>query len=109
MFLYVKAKTINYAMHTFHYNNTRIRDRVKSRLMQYREDDVLRDNREKMELLQQAALVCKLFKKKVCITWLDEIGCRQATASVYLVTPRTVVLREGRFIPLHKITSINVI
>ena len=96
-------------MHTYQYNNSRIRDRVKSRLMDYRDDDVLRDNRQKMEQLQQASLLCKLFNKQVAITWQDSVGIRQIITALYLVTTRTVVLREGRFIPLQQITHIDLV
>jgi hypothetical protein len=68
--------------------------------MQYDSDETLRENRKRMEQLQQASLLCKLFNKQVCITWTDEIGCRNATTSLFLVSARTVILKEGRFIPL---------
>ena len=54
--------------------------------------------------LQQMSLLCRLFDKKV------QIDTRQGSivTPVYLATPKTVILNDGRFIPISDIVEVNV-
>ena len=86
-----------------------IRNRVRSHLIQGKKNANLKENLRKQEQLQQAALLCKLFCKQVKIAWLDATGIRQVITSVYLTTARTVIFRDGRYVPLEQIITIEMV
>ena len=86
-----------------------IRGRVRSHLIEGKKNANLKENLKKQEQLQQAALLCKLFCKQVKIAWLDAKGITQVITSVYLATPRTVILRDGRYVPLEQIITIEMV
>lgn len=56
------------------------------------------------EKLQQMSLLSRLFDKEVCIETDEE----QITSPVYLATPRAVILRDGKIIPLAAIRNVNI-
>lgn len=56
------------------------------------------------EKMQQMSLLCRLFNKQVRIELDDE----QIVTPVYLATPQTVILKDGRFIPLSAIRNVNI-
>jgi hypothetical protein len=96
-------------MKSFDPRRSGIRDRVRSHLINSKKNAHLQENLRKQEQLQQAALLCKLFGKQVKLSWLDDTGFRHANTSVYLTTPRTVILRDGRYVPLEQIISIEML
>lgn len=60
------------------------------------------------ERLQQMSLLCRLFQKQVKIQFKDAAGQEPITTSVYLATPRTIILQDGRFVPLREISDVTI-
>ena len=58
--------------------------------------------------LQQMSLLCRLFQKQVKIQFKDHVQQKPVTTSVYLATPRTIILQDGRFVPLSDIAEVSI-
>lgn len=58
--------------------------------------------------LQQMSLLCRLFQKQVKILFKDSTGQEPIVTSVYMATPRTIILQDGRFVPLRDICDVNI-
>jgi len=66
-----------------------------------------RDFVEKRRLqLEQIALLCKLYHKKVKISFKTSSGEQYVETSLWMSTGQYIILNDGRFIPVNAIVDI---
>ncbi|MDX2003617.1 MAG: hypothetical protein SFW35_14375 [Chitinophagales bacterium] len=86
-----------------------IRNRVRAHLIEAKLNANFLENYRKIEQLQNAALLCKLFNKKVKLTVKKGDALTEMLISAYLVSRNLLVLRNGQSISLSNIQSIEMV
>lgn len=76
---------------------------VKSHKLTLHRDFIARRRQQ----LEQVALLCKLYHKKVKITFLTSSGEYYIETSLWLFTGQYIILNDGRFIPINAIIDIT--
>lgn len=66
------------------------------------------DRRERMVALHRATSLGNLEKGKVLITFEDIEGLKQLYTTIWAVTDTKIVLKGGRFVPVHCIHSVQI-
>lgn len=81
---------------------------VKTRLRERKHNSCHCPEHRLYERLQQMSLLCRLFGKKVRINYRDS-GLKQTVeTTMYLATPKTIILQSGAFISLCDVTDVNI-
>jgi hypothetical protein len=57
--------------------------------------------------LEQIALLCKLYHKKVKISFKTSSGEQYVETSLWMSTGQYIILNDGRFIPVNAIVDIS--
>ncbi len=81
-------------------------------LLHFPSDDVLFDQSDRLNRdknLRTALSLGNLDHEKVKITFQDIEGTKQVETTIWGVTDREVILKQGRVIPIHRIIHVQVI
>jgi hypothetical protein len=62
---------------------------------------------KRQQQLEQIALLCKLYHKKIKITFKTNSGEQFIETSLWMTTGQYIVLNDGRFIPVNSIIDIS--
>lgn len=95
-------------MNTINLRLTDIQHRVRSRLSAVKNCPETMVRHRKREKLQQSALLCKLFNKKVTLVYRHDDELHEVNACAYLVNEKHVVLKSGQILPLNCIEDIRI-
>ncbi|GIV34798.1 MAG: hypothetical protein KatS3mg031_2333 [Chitinophagales bacterium] len=91
---------------------SRIRSKER-RMIRHLIEDHLREDQERSQLktlLQQIVLLCRLFDKKVEITYeTDTQEIKTIVTRVWLTTSKSIILKEGLSIPARNVKQVKVL
>jgi hypothetical protein len=62
---------------------------------------------KRYQQLDQIALLCRLYHKKIKITFRTNVGEQYLETSLWMTTGQYIILNDGRFIPIKAIIDIS--
>jgi hypothetical protein len=62
---------------------------------------------KRKQQLEQIALLCRLYHKKIKITFSTNAGEQFVETSLWMTTGQYIILNDGRFIPVNAIIDIS--
>lgn len=90
--------------------NRMVKEEIK--FLHFPKDDVLfvsEDQKNRTNSLNSAISLGNLNHQKVKITFQDVEGTKQVETTIWGVTDRDVILKQGTTIPIHRIVNVNLI